>query len=111
MAEVDPYPPFQQYAHPERLVSAPWLSARLGIKGLRVIEVDERVMADGKAVRGPDLEALEPELARARADGIDAALGVAATLSARRWDRRWLYSAGPERSAWPATSPEAASAW
>jgi len=37
----------------------------------RVIEVDERVMADGKAVRGPDLEALEPELARARADGID----------------------------------------
>ena len=27
----------------------------------RVIEVDERVMADGKAVRGPDLEALEPE--------------------------------------------------
>ena len=41
MADVDPYPPFQEYAHPERLVSAPWLSARLGIKGLRVIEVDE----------------------------------------------------------------------
>jgi thiosulfate sulfurtransferase len=41
VAEVDPYPPFQQYAHPERLVSAPWLSARLGVKGLRVIEVDE----------------------------------------------------------------------
>jgi 5-oxoprolinase (ATP-hydrolysing) len=37
----------------------------------RVIEVDERTMADGKAVRGVDLEALEPELARARADGID----------------------------------------
>ena len=37
----------------------------------RVIEVDERTMADGKAVRGPDLEALQPELARARADGID----------------------------------------
>jgi 5-oxoprolinase (ATP-hydrolysing) len=32
----------------------------------RVIEVDERTMADGKAVRGVDLEALEPELARAR---------------------------------------------
>ena len=37
----------------------------------RVIEVDERTMADGKAVRGVDLEALEPELAQARADGID----------------------------------------
>jgi len=37
----------------------------------RVIEVDERTMADGKAVRGPALEALEPELAKARADGID----------------------------------------
>jgi 5-oxoprolinase (ATP-hydrolysing) len=37
----------------------------------RVIEVDERVMADGKVVRGPDLEALEPALAEARADGID----------------------------------------
>ncbi|MEQ8482206.1 MAG: hydantoinase B/oxoprolinase family protein [Hoeflea sp.] len=38
----------------------------------RVIEVDERIMADGKAVRGPDLETLEPQLAAARADGIDA---------------------------------------
>lgn len=37
----------------------------------RVIEVSERVTADGKAVHGPDLEALEPELAKARADGID----------------------------------------
>ena len=41
MADFDPNPPFQEYAHPERLVSAPWLSARLGVKGLRVIEVDE----------------------------------------------------------------------
>lgn len=41
MTEFDPHPPFQDYAHPGRLVSAPWLSARLGIKGLRVIEVDE----------------------------------------------------------------------
>lgn len=41
MAEFDPNPPFQEYANPQRLVSAPWLSARLGIKGLRVIEVDE----------------------------------------------------------------------
>lgn len=37
----DPYPPFQDYAHPERLVSASWLSARLGTPGLRVIESDE----------------------------------------------------------------------
>ena len=41
MAEFDPNPPFQEYAHPERLVSAPWLSARLGVNGLRVVEVDE----------------------------------------------------------------------
>lgn len=41
MIEFDPAPQFQDYAHPERLVSAPWLSARLGVKGLRVIEVDE----------------------------------------------------------------------
>lgn len=37
----DPYAPFQEYAHPERLVSASWLSARLGTPGLRVIESDE----------------------------------------------------------------------
>lgn len=37
----DPHPPFQQYAHPERLVTAAWLSARLGVKGLRVVESDE----------------------------------------------------------------------
>lgn len=40
-APFDPYPPFQEYAHPERLVSASWLSARLGTPGLRVIESDE----------------------------------------------------------------------
>lgn len=39
--QFDPHPPFQEYAHPGRVVSAPWLSARLGTKGLRVIEVDE----------------------------------------------------------------------
>ncbi len=37
----DPYAPFQEYAHPEKLVSASWLSARLGTPGLRVIESDE----------------------------------------------------------------------
>ena len=41
MIEADPHPPFQSYADPSRLVSAPWLSARLGLPGLRVIEVDE----------------------------------------------------------------------
>ncbi|MDY3126542.1 MAG: sulfurtransferase [Corynebacterium sp.] len=39
--EFDPHPPFQEYAHPEHLVSAPWLSARLGVKGLRLVEVNE----------------------------------------------------------------------
>ena len=41
MIESDPHAPFQDYADPSRVVSAPWLSARLGLKGLRVIEVDE----------------------------------------------------------------------
>lgn len=40
-APFDPYPPFQEYARPERLVSASWLSARLGTPGLRVVESDE----------------------------------------------------------------------
>lgn len=37
----DPNPQFAEYAHPERLVSASWLSARLGTPGLRVVESDE----------------------------------------------------------------------
>ncbi|AKE40677.1 putative thiosulfate sulfurtransferase [Corynebacterium kutscheri] len=37
----DPHPQFQDYAHPEKLVSAHWLSARLGTPGLRVVESDE----------------------------------------------------------------------
>ena len=39
-ASFDPQPQFQNYAHPERLVSASWLSARLGTPGLRVVESD-----------------------------------------------------------------------
>ncbi|HEU5107221.1 MAG TPA: hydantoinase/oxoprolinase N-terminal domain-containing protein, partial [Micromonosporaceae bacterium] len=38
----------------------------------RVIEVDERLAADGTVLRPPDLDALEPALRRARADGVDA---------------------------------------
>ncbi|WPY95685.1 hydantoinase B/oxoprolinase family protein [Limimaricola variabilis] len=38
----------------------------------RVIEVDERVRADGAVERPMDAEALRPELERLRADGIDA---------------------------------------
>ncbi|MGC5626700.1 hydantoinase B/oxoprolinase family protein [Georgenia sp. Z1344] len=38
----------------------------------RVIEVDERITAHGEVLTPPDLAGLEPELARARADGIDA---------------------------------------
>lgn len=37
----DPNPQFAEYSHPERLVSASWLSARLGTPGLRVVESDE----------------------------------------------------------------------
>ena len=36
-APHDPHPQFQQYAHPERLVSSNWLAARLGSPGLRVL--------------------------------------------------------------------------
>ena len=39
-APHDPHPQFQQYAHPERLVSSNWLAARLGSPGLRVVESD-----------------------------------------------------------------------
>ncbi|OEY13412.1 sulfurtransferase [Corynebacterium sp. Marseille-P4321] len=39
--EFDDNPQFQQYAHPEKFVSAAWLSARLGMPGLKVVESDE----------------------------------------------------------------------
>ena len=39
--ELDDSPQFQQYAHPEKFVSAAWLSARLGVPGLKVVESDE----------------------------------------------------------------------
>ena len=38
---ADPFPQFQDFAHPEKFVSASWLSARLGVDGLRVVESDE----------------------------------------------------------------------
>ncbi|KQB87517.1 sulfurtransferase [Corynebacterium lowii] len=38
---ADPHPSFQDYAHPERVVSASWLSARIGVPGLRIVESDE----------------------------------------------------------------------
>jgi 5-oxoprolinase (ATP-hydrolysing) len=38
----------------------------------RIIEVDERITADGTVLRQPDLEALRAELGSARRDGIDA---------------------------------------
>ena len=40
-APFDPHPLLQEYAHPERLVSAAWLSARLGTPGLKVVESNE----------------------------------------------------------------------
>ena len=40
-APFDPFPGFQDYAHPERIVSASWLSARLGSPGLKVVESNE----------------------------------------------------------------------
>ncbi|TAL44985.1 MAG: sulfurtransferase [Salinibacterium sp.] len=42
--EVDPSPQFQEYAHPEKLVSGEWLQAHLGDPGLVVVESDEDVL-------------------------------------------------------------------
>ncbi|QPK83646.1 sulfurtransferase [Corynebacterium qintianiae] len=38
--EHDPHPLFQEFTHPEKFVSAAWLSARLGVEGLKVVESD-----------------------------------------------------------------------
>ncbi len=40
----DPDPALQDYAHPERLVTADWLSQHLGTPGLVVVESDEDVL-------------------------------------------------------------------
>ncbi|GAB20754.1 putative thiosulfate sulfurtransferase [Gordonia effusa NBRC 100432] len=42
--ETDPNPAFAEYAHPERLVTAQWLSGHLGTPGLKIIESDEDVL-------------------------------------------------------------------
>ncbi len=42
--EHDPSPSFSGYAHPERLVTADWLTAHLGDPGLVVVESDEDVL-------------------------------------------------------------------
>lgn len=39
--ELENNPQFAKFAHPEKFVSAAWLSARLGTDGLRVVESDE----------------------------------------------------------------------
>ena len=41
---ADPSPKLKDYAHPERLVTADWLSAHLGSKGLAIVESDEDVL-------------------------------------------------------------------
>jgi thiosulfate/3-mercaptopyruvate sulfurtransferase len=41
---ADPSPAFQQYAHPQRLVSTEWLAAHRGDEGLVVVESDEDVL-------------------------------------------------------------------
>ncbi|WP_407685553.1 sulfurtransferase [Mycobacterium sp. HUMS_1102779] len=40
----DPSPTLTAYAHPERLVTADWLSANLGAPGLAIVESDEDVL-------------------------------------------------------------------
>jgi thiosulfate/3-mercaptopyruvate sulfurtransferase len=41
---ADPSPVLASYAHPERLVTADWLSAKLGSRGLAIVESDEDVL-------------------------------------------------------------------
>lgn len=41
---TDPSPTLSAYAHPERLVTADWLSAHLGAPGLAIVESDEDVL-------------------------------------------------------------------
>lgn len=41
---LDPQPKFQEYAHPEALVSVDWLAKHLGEPGLAVVESDEDVL-------------------------------------------------------------------
>jgi thiosulfate/3-mercaptopyruvate sulfurtransferase len=41
---ADPSPSLAEYSHPERLVTADWLSAHLGSPGLIVVESDEDVL-------------------------------------------------------------------
>lgn len=41
---ADPSPALQSYAHPERLVTADWLSSNLGTPGLAIVESDEDVL-------------------------------------------------------------------
>ncbi len=41
---ADPDPALQSYAHPERLVTADWLSGNLGRPGLAIVESDEDVL-------------------------------------------------------------------
>ncbi len=40
----DPNPTLSAYAHPERLVTADWLSAHMGVPGLAIVESDENVL-------------------------------------------------------------------
>src|ERR671916_1523704 len=40
----DPAPALQAYAHPEKLVTTPWLAENLGTPGLVVVESDEDVL-------------------------------------------------------------------
>src|ERR1700744_3474988 len=40
----DPSPALSAYAHPERLVTADWLSANMGAPGLVIVESDEDVL-------------------------------------------------------------------
>lgn len=41
---ADPHPAFSTYAHPDRLVTADWLSGNIGRPGLVIVESDEDVL-------------------------------------------------------------------
>ena len=72
---ADPSPTLSAYAHPERLVTADWLSANLGTPGLVIVESDEDVLFlrhRSHPGRGENRLAYRPERPRVR-DYIDGA--------------------------------------
>ena len=49
----DPHPSLTEYAHPERLVTADWLSANMGAPGLAIVSTTRRPISGLSCMRRP----------------------------------------------------------